>query len=600
MSAKVKPCLPSRFMSFLLLQVGLWIPEHKQRLTRARFSSAGNGSEMSEKHSGVEATKTGENVNGQQLASGGEERTAQQRKSEGKVLLVLGEGTYKVFPLPEQGTVSIGRAVENDICIDDPSISRRHALLYTGETLRIRDLGGRNGTRLREARFSGPRNSDRDPTTELHERVVRAGETAELTTHDVIHLGTQMMLIQPATPDLRPMLFSNPGVEDVLTEEVAPSTKLPPKIISHEPSPAQSLVLHDPAMQRLYQMAERVADSTISILLLGETGVGKEVFAKTIHQLSGRRKGPFVGLNCAALSETLLESELFGHERGSFTGAVASKPGLLETAQGGTVFLDEAGELPMSTQVKLLRVIEERMVLRVGGVKPRPIDVRILSATNRDLEREISVGRFREDLYFRLNGISLILPPLRERVADIVPMAKNFIKLLCERSGQSPQPVLSTAALDWLQSYSWPGNIRELRNLIERALLLCGSGAIEPEHLLVEKFPSNFPPRSSGPISTHNLPPPPSQPFSESTMPPPSSEMGIEAESGDVGPNDLKNRVQEAERMCIIRALEQCGGNQTKAAKVLGISRRTLVTRLAVYNIPRPRKGVGNEEIVSK
>src|SRR6185503_6105666 len=182
----------------------------------------------------------------------------------------------------------------------------------------------------------------------------------------------------------------------------------------------------DEGMPQLHRLVERIARGTINVLILGETGAGKEVLAERVQRLSPRARWPFLRLNCAALSETLLESELFGHERGAFTGAVTAKPGLLETAEGGTVFLDEAGELPMSIQVKLLRVIEERQVLRVGGLKPRPIDVRFIAATNRDLEVEVARGAFRQDLFFRLNGVTLVVPPLRDRVSEIEALARLF------------------------------------------------------------------------------------------------------------------------------------------------------------------------------
>src|SRR5262249_37565759 len=188
------------------------------------------------------------------------------------------------------------------------------------------------------------------------------------------------------------------------------------------------------------------------------------------------------------LSETLLESELFGHERGAFTGAVQAKQGLLETANEGTVFLDEVGELPASIQVKLLRVIEEQQVWRVGSLKPRPIDVRFVSATNRDLETEVGAGRFRRDLFFRLNGILIVVPPLRERLSEILPLAKGFVSHVCQKMGHVSVPDISPEAVEHLQRYPWPGNVRELRNVMERAVLLCTGDLITPQHLPVEKM----------------------------------------------------------------------------------------------------------------
>jgi DNA-binding NtrC family response regulator len=218
------------------------------------------------------------------------------------------------------------------------------------------------------------------------------------------------------------------------------------------------------------RLVQRVAEGSISVLIIGETGVGKEVLAGRIHELSPRRERPFVRINCAALSETLLESELFGHERGAFTGADRAKPGLLATADGGSVLLDEIGELPAATQVKLLRVLEQREILPVGGLKPVPIDVRFLAATNRDLEQEVRRGSFRQDLYFRMAGITLRVPPLRHRADEIPKLAAAFLGRACQEMKRAPS-VLSAEALRLLCGYSWPGNIRELRNVIERAVL---------------------------------------------------------------------------------------------------------------------------------
>jgi len=344
------------------------------------------------------------------------------------------------------------------------------------------------------------------------------------------------------------------------------------------------VVVRSAPMRRLYELAERVAPGDISILILGDTGVGKEVMAEELHRLSPRRDKPFLRLNCAALSESLLESELFGHERGAFTGAHQVKAGLLETAQGGTVFLDEIGELPMTMQVKLLRVLEERQVWRVGGLKPRPIDVRFVAATNRNLEEEIARGRFRQDLFFRLNGVTLSIPPLRERVEEIEDLASEFIETIAKQLGRSAPPVLGPGVLDLMLYYSWPGNIRELRNAIERAVLLAGTGSIQREHFPVEKMTATV----STPIAL-----PSSAPQfrdvvvmgKETLVPPP-----IPEEEGTSPGDRLRQQVKELEREHILSALSRCGGNQTRAAKELGISRRTLINRLQEYNIPRPLK----------
>lgn len=238
-------------------------------------------------------------------------------------------------------------------------------------------------------------------------------------------------------------------------------------------------------MQEIFKLAEIVAESDSSVLIQGESGTGKEVLAKAIHYNSGRRASAFVTINCAALTETLIESELFGHEKGAFTGAIGRKLGLFETANGGTAFLDEIGEVPTSVQVKLLRVLQNGEIKRVGGNDVIKVDVRIIAATNRDLKQSIKEGRFRDDLYYRLNVISITLPPLRERTEDIPLLANHFLKLYNEKikkeiTGFTP------SALKLLLSYHWPGNVRELENAIERAVILCQEKELGVEHLLLE------------------------------------------------------------------------------------------------------------------
>jgi two-component system, NtrC family, response regulator AtoC len=342
------------------------------------------------------------------------------------------------------------------------------------------------------------------------------------------------------------------------------------------------------AMDGLRRLVERIAASTISVLILGETGVGKEVLAETVHRLSPRASRTFLRLNCAALSETLLESELFGHERGAFTGAHAQKRGLLETADGGTVFLDEVGELPMTTQVKLLRVIEERKVMRVGGLHAKDVDVRFVAATNRDLEAEVARGAFRQDLFFRLNGVTVVVPPLRERPAEIEKLAHLF---LAQSSRDRPHtPELSPDAIAQLLKYSWPGNIREFRNVIERAVLLSGAGPITSRHLPLEKM--------TGTIAARPLRHP--QSGTVATLAPPAPVAHGPENATDAWPafreapptmNNLKVELEAVERQRILDALERCAWNQTKAAQMLGIARGTLVSRLDQYGIARPRKG---------
>jgi DNA-binding NtrC family response regulator len=356
-------------------------------------------------------------------------------------------------------------------------------------------------------------------------------------------------------------------------------------------------------MDGVRELIGRIAASTISVLILGETGVGKEVLAEMVHRRSPRASKPFLRLNCAALSDSLLESELFGHERGAFTGAVAQKRGLLETADGGTVFLDEVGEMPLSTQVKLLRVIEERMVTRVGGLSPKSLDVRFVAATNRDLEAEVARGTFRQDLFFRLNGISIVVPPLRERQGEIAQLAQTFIAAASRDRPRPPR--LSRDALARLVSYSWPGNIRELRNVIERAVLLAEDGEIAPRHLPLEKMSApvtaRVPSRSTAPPASARSSAPGVFPVSPAAKvlspegrtdawpvvpdptqpPPPPASASAPA---------LKDELAALERQRILDALERCTWNQTRAARMLGMSRGVLMARLDQYGIARPRK----------
>ncbi len=355
---------------------------------------------------------------------------------------------------------------------------------------------------------------------------------------------------------------------------------------------ANAIVVADERMTALHELVARVAAADISVLLQGETGVGKEVIAERIHQLSTRATKPFLRLNCAALTETLLESELFGHERGAFTGATQSKPGLLEVAEGGVVFLDEVGELHASTQAKLLRVLDERKLLRVGGIAPRSIDVRIVSATNRDLEAEVARGTFRLDLLYRLNAMSIIIPPLRERPNEIEALARKFLDGIAVKHHRSV-PRITDEALALLRSYAWPGNVRELRNIIERAMVLCSEDVLDAVDLPEEKMRMTFaanqqfwdaatPPPSASSSGTWERTPP------GGTMPPP-AHGSWERTTGPI-PRVVPPDAADEERQKVIDALESCAGNQTHAAKLLGISRRTLINKIEKYGVLRPRK----------
>jgi DNA-binding NtrC family response regulator len=436
----------------------------------------------------------------------------------GRMLIAVWTGGSVSRYLPDRGALVIGRGAECDVQIDHLSVSRTHAILRIspGELVTLEDLGSANGTRVRG-------------------RTLPARSAEVVSPHDVLEIGEARLLLRLPTVD--------PGPAPPSSQRGAPR--------------------NDP-MSELERMLDLVAPSDISVLLTGESGVGKDVTAERIHRLSPRAGRPIVRINCAALPDALLESELFGYERGAFTGAVQSKEGLIESADGGTFFFDEVGEMPLATQAKLLRVIEGREVLRVGGLKPRAIDVRFVSATNKNLRALCDAGAFRHDLYFRLNGITVHVPPLRERLGELRHLVSAFADRHRAKTGKTP-PVLTAEAFAHLESHSWPGNIRELRNVIERAFVLSAGGPVLPVHLPFDDEP---PPVSAGL--------PPSGPVSASVFP--------------AAQRPLKEDMVALERQRIIEALNACGGNQTKAARQLGISRRTLLTRLDEWGLPRPRK----------
>jgi two-component system, NtrC family, response regulator AtoC len=329
----------------------------------------------------------------------------------------------------------------------------------------------------------------------------------------------------------------------------------------HDPSGTDPIVA-DPQMRRVFELVRKVADHPITVLISGETGVGKEVVASAIHHASQRRGGPFVRLNCASLPETLLESALFGHEKGAFTGADRRSQGYFEAAHGGTLFLDEIGEISPSTQAKLLRVLESRRFIRVGGTDELEVDVRVICATHRDLEAASRRGDFRSDLFFRISAFTILVPPLRDRAAEIVPLAERFLH---ETSRGRRAPALSPAAASALQRYAWPGNVRELRNAIERALVLHSGGVIELEDL---PDAVREPPRGAAREE-------------------PAAGEGP-SDGPDTGPGDVREHVAALERAAIISALEASAGNQTEAAKRLGMTRRTLIYRMEKHRLKPP------------
>lgn len=313
----------------------------------------------------------------------------------------------------------------------------------------------------------------------------------------------------------------------------------------------KDIITVNPQMKEVYEKARKVAASDSSVILYGESGCGKEIIARYIHQQSPRAKGPFIAINCGGIPENLLESELFGHEKGSFTGAISTKKGRMEMANGGTIMLDEIGTMPIHMQVKLLRVIQERQLERIGGEKQIPIDVRIISATNNDLNELIKIGLFREDLYFRLNVISFTIPPLRDRKQDIPLLLDYFIGTFAERFNQ-PQINIDKAVIDFLTKYSWPGNIRELENLVESFYALFGGNDITFSCLPARMY------------------------ISEEAV------TQLESEE-EILP--LKDALMIHEKKIIERALRRFHGNQTQTAKALDIHRNTLINKMAQLGI---------------
>ncbi len=421
------------------------------------------------------------------------------------------DGDMTVHPLPLVGEVAIGRGADADIQIDEPSLSRLHlTLVLEDRGVVVIDRGSANGSSIRGARLP-------------------AGARVQVAPNEAIGAGDVTLVVQDI------------GGAAASTGEI--DRKRPSGIVSIDVVP----IVIDPVMRQLYELTARVGRGTINVLVVGETGAGKEIVCEVLHASSPRAKGPLVRVNCAALTDSLVESELFGHQKGAFTGADTDRIGYIEAAHGGTLLLDEIGELPLAAQAKLLRVVEEHRLTRLGSTTSRPIDVRFVAATHRDLESEAAAGRFRQDLFFRLAGVVLAVPALRERRTEIEALAHAFAKSAASRIGR-PQPRFADAALAALHSHEWPGNVRELRNVIERAVLLAEGSVIERAGLQLGAVRS------------------------------------VAASAG------LSDELANIERQRILAALERCNGNQTRAADLLGMPRRTFVKRLGAYGIARPRK----------
>ena len=561
----------------------------------------------------------------------------------GLFLMVVGPEGFAAIALPPKGVLQIGRSAQADIRINDSLASRDHCRLYVeGGMVEIEDLESANGTLLRNHALqprvrvelaqgdavsigatvlmlrSGGRlprpvrvlphgyflaRLDEECASSVRGRspfaLVRLDVEGEVSTSrcagllplclqpsDIIGAyGPQQyeLLLPRTTPEVATTLVAELSarlhkagivfrtgtahypVDGRSAAELLERACHAVRPGTVQPGPASDIILVDPAMRELHSLAKDVAKSSINVLIVGETGTGKEILAEAVHRASPRAQGSFLSLNCAALSESLVDAELFGYEKGAFTGATQAKPGLLETAPGGTVFLDEIGELSLPLQAKLLRVIETRTLIRVGGVTKRTVDVRFVSATNRNLAQAIESGGFRSDLYFRLNGITLAIPPLRDRPVEIEPFGRRFAGEMARDLGRST-PEISADALTLLRSYAWPGNIRELRNVIHRAVLLCRSGlVITPDHLPRELMEATFAAPSLA------------VPYGQTPL------YGLATTQSDPA-------LEPKEKQRILDALDKTAGNQTAAAKLLGMGRTAFVGRLNQFGISRPRK----------
>ena len=359
------------------------------------------------------------------------------------------------------------------------------------------------------------------------------------------------------------------GARDFLIKPFMPQQLLE-VIARHNPSPKPAktgleaeIIAADPAILAVKNRCERVAGTDATVLLTGESGVGKDVFAKQIHQLSERRNKPYVAINCAAIPENLLESTLFGYEKGAFTGAAKAQPGKFEQANGGTLFLDEIGEMPLELQAKLLRVLQDQVVERLGSLRSIHCDVRIVAATNQDLQQRVKDGKFREDLYFRLAVFPIRIPPLRERKNDILPLAEHFLVRYGRTMGRQGLK-LSPASQNDLANYAWPGNVRELENAIQRALLLSDGDMIEPADIELHGSQTSAPPASSAQQTALDGTP---------------LAYVSDQESTASGAQDMDS----IEREHILKVLKQVGGNRKEAVNILGLSERALRYKLKAY-----------------
>ena len=547
------------------------------------------------------------------------------------LVITIDDGGSRVVDLPEGVDVTFGRSRGATITLDSDKVSRMHARVRrTGDVIEVEDLDSRNGTRVNGERIEAPRKLMTGDEVSVGPILAVVGVTSGLrhasTIADVAagearlaaevdrsvryHRPVTIAMLRvanDATLDqieraMRPMdLIAEDAGDDYLVimpelgrEEGAAAVQrlLDFARASNAPATAATAlcpddgttvetlmgvlraglrtgqvprtvapkgmpVVLDPAMQRVYTLVQRIADTSMTVLILGETGVGKELVCEAIHLQSSRRDRPLIKLNCAALPESLLESELFGYERGAFTGADKRKVGFFEAADGGTLFLDEIGDMPLALQAKLLRVLERKVITRVGGTAEVATDARLIAATHRNLDADVRAGRFRQDLLFRIGGFTIAVPPLRDRPAEILPLAEHFARTAAAEQARVP-PTLSDDAREALAGYAWPGNVRELRNALERALVLATDTITAAD--LPERIHD----------ASHRVRP--------------------AAPSGA----DVRGQLAEVERAAIVAALEAEAGNQTRAARRLGLSRRALIYKMEKYGLKPPPARDGN------
>jgi transcriptional regulator with PAS, ATPase and Fis domain len=447
-----------------------------------------------------------------------------------RLLIPGADGTPEVRELASE--TRIGRSPDVEIALDDLSVSRHHALIRDEGDGRfvLADLGSANGTWRNGERLALP---------------------ATLRNGDSIRIGSVELRF------LAPHAIDEAHLGASINETLGVTTTLN----TEEPSCGPTIIASSVNMIEALRLAHQASNSPIPVMIQGETGTGKELLARAIHADGPGAARPFIAINCAALPENLLESELFGHRKGAFTGAVQDRIGLLEAARGGTVFLDEIGEMPLAMQPKLLRFLQESEIQRIGENHPRHVDVRVLAATNRDLDAEVTARRFREDLFFRLTAITITLPPLRERRDDIPLLAERLLRRACQRHGREALSI-SPSALAALASYDWPGNVRELENELLRAVAVTGPGArLTPAHLSARVRGGVSGAASTGAIS------------------------GADADAAPEVSADLRHAVSRFERDHIEEVLVQNKDNVSATARALGVSRGALHKKLKEYGL---------------